>query len=145
MRAGQRFDLLAAVLPDSAGRQGAASHDADEADHPVRGWHGAGLNEALWAKAVGRSCCARLGCGPIPRWSVRTWPIPTDSGLLAKAAGKLARAARWLQAVGGASGTVMTDRRWSAARRVQEIAAKLRARSKLGREDITAAIARGDR
>jgi len=70
---------------------------------------------------------------------------PTDSGLLAKAAGKLARAARWLQAAGGASGTVMTDRRWSAARRVQEIAAKLGARSKLGREEITAAIARGDR
>ena len=27
---------LAAVLPDPAGREGAASDDADEADHPVR-------------------------------------------------------------------------------------------------------------
>jgi IS5 family transposase len=27
----------------------------------------AGRNEALWAKAAGRSCCAPAGCGPIPR------------------------------------------------------------------------------
>jgi hypothetical protein len=34
----------------------------------------------------------------------------------------------------------MTDRRRSAARRVREIAAKLRSRSKLGREETTQAI-----
>ena len=37
MRGGQGFDLLAAVLPGSAGRAGAASDDADEADQPARG------------------------------------------------------------------------------------------------------------
>jgi len=40
------------------------------------------------------------------------YPTDSDSGLLAKAAGKLARAARWLQAA-GASGTVITDRQRS--------------------------------
>ena len=33
-------DLLAAVLPDPAGWEGAAPDDADEADHPVRGSRG---------------------------------------------------------------------------------------------------------
>jgi hypothetical protein len=47
---------------------------------------------------------------------------PTDSGLLAKAVGKLVRTARRVQAAGGATGTVMTDRR----RRVREIAGKQR-------------------
>ena len=36
VRGGQRFDFLAAVLPDPAGWQGAAPDDADEADRPVR-------------------------------------------------------------------------------------------------------------
>ncbi len=31
------YELVAAVLPDSARWEGAAPHDADEADHPVRG------------------------------------------------------------------------------------------------------------
>ena len=67
---------------------------------------------------------------------------PTDSGLLAKAVGRLVRAARRVQAAGGAIGTAMTDRRRAAARRVREIAAKLRTRAKLGREETTRAIAR---
>jgi IS5 family transposase len=67
---------------------------------------------------------------------------PTDSGLLARAVGKLVRAARRVQAAGGAPDTAMADRRRAAARRVREIAAKLRTRSKLGREETTAAIAR---
>ena len=62
---------------------------------------------------------------------------PTDSGLLAKAVGKLVRAARRVQAAGGATATVMTDRRRAAARRVREIAGKLRTRGKLGREETT--------
>src|SRR5579864_8127431 len=67
---------------------------------------------------------------------------PTDSGLLAKAVGKLVRTARRVQAAGGATGTVMTDRRRAAARRVREIASKLRARGKLTREETTQAIGR---
>ena len=64
------------------------------------------------------------------------------SGLLAKAVGKMVRAARRVQAAGGAAGTVMTDRRRAAARRVRQIAAKLRARAKLAGEQRSQVIAR---
>ena len=70
------------------------------------------------------------------------WPIPTDSGLLARAVGKLVRTARRVQAAGGAPCTVMTDRRRAAARRMREIASKLRSRGKLAREESTQAIRR---
>ena len=102
----------------------------------------AGLNEALWAKAA-QAKLLRTG-----RVRADTTVIganvayPTDSGLLAKAVGKLVRTARRVQAAGGATGTAITDRRRAAARRVREIAAKLRTRAKLGREESTAAIAR---
>jgi transposase, IS5 family len=102
----------------------------------------AGLNEALWAKAAEakllRTARVRADTTVIPA----NVAYPTDSGLLAKAVGKLVRAARRVQAAGGAPATAMTDRRRAAARRVREIAAKLRTRSKLGREETTAAIAR---
>jgi IS5 family transposase len=102
----------------------------------------AGLNEALWAKAAGDKLLR------IARVRADTTVIsanvayPTDSGLLAKAVGKLVRAARRVQAAGGATGTVMTDRRRAAARRVRAIASKLRSRGKLGREETTQAICR---
>jgi IS5 family transposase len=100
----------------------------------------AGLNEALWAKAAGqkllRTARVRADTTVIPA----NVAYPTDSGLLAKAVGKLVRTARRVQAAGGATGTVMTDRRRAAARRVREIAAKLRARRTLGREESSQAI-----
>jgi len=102
----------------------------------------AGLNEALWAKAstakLLRTTRVRADTTVIPA----NVAYPTDSGLLAKAAGKLVRAARRVQAAGGATGTVMTDRRRAAARRVRQIASKLRTRAKLGREETTQAIRR---
>src|SRR5438874_25110 len=58
---------------------------------------------------------------------------PTDSGLLARAVGKLVRTARRVQAAGGAPGTVMTDRRRAAARRMRQVASTLRTRGKLAR------------
>ena len=67
---------------------------------------------------------------------------PADAGLLAKAVGKLVRAARRVQAAGGATGTVMTDRRRAAGRRAREMAAKMRARAQLGQEERTRVIAR---
>ncbi len=67
---------------------------------------------------------------------------PTDSGLLTRAVGKLVRTVRPVQAAGGAAGTVMRDRRRAAARRVREIAARLRTRGKLAREENSAVIAR---
>jgi IS5 family transposase len=68
--------------------------------------------------------------------------LPTDSGLLAKAVGKLVRTARRVQAAGGATATMMTDRRRAAGRRVRQIASTLRSRSKLSREESSRAIRR---
>jgi transposase, IS5 family len=102
----------------------------------------AGLNEALLAKAAGakllRTARVRADTTVIPANVV----YPTDSGLLARAVGKLVRAARRVQGAGGATGTVMTDRRRAAARRVREIAARLRARGKLAGEERSTVIAR---
>jgi hypothetical protein len=56
--------------------------------------------------------------------------------------GKLVRAARRVQAAGGATGTVMTGRRRAATRRAREMAATMRARAHLGREEGTQSIAR---
>ncbi len=102
----------------------------------------AGLNEALWARAARakllRTDRVRADTTVIPA----NVAYPTDSGLLARAVGKLVRAARRVQAAGGAPDTAMTDRRRAAARRVREITSKLRSRSKLGREETSAAIRR---
>src|SRR6266516_2268121 len=58
-----------------------------------------------------------------------------NEALWAKAAGaKLLRTARVVQAAGGAPGTVMTDRRRAAARRMRQVASTLRTRGKLARE-----------
>jgi IS5 family transposase len=102
----------------------------------------AGLNEALWAKAAGAKLLRTARVRADTTVIAANVAYPTDSGLLAKAVGKLVRTARRVQAAGGATGTPMTDRRRSAARRVREIAAKLRARAKLGREEGTQAIRR---
>jgi len=102
----------------------------------------AGLNEALWAKAAGRKLLRTTRVRADTTVIGANVAYPADSGLLAKAVGKLVRAARRLQAAGGAPRTVMTDRRRAAGRRVREIASKLRARGKLSREETTQAICR---
>jgi IS5 family transposase len=102
----------------------------------------AGLNEALLAKAAGakllRTARVRADTTVIPA----NVAYPTDSGLLARAVGKLVRTARRVQSAGGATGTRMTDRRRAAARRVREIAVRLRTRGKLSREESTGVIRR---
>jgi transposase, IS5 family len=102
----------------------------------------AGLNEALWAKAAGQKLLRTARVRADTTVICANVAYPTDSGLLARAVGKLVRTARRVQAAGGAPATVMTDRRRAAARRVREIASKLRTRSKLGREETSRAIAR---
>jgi IS5 family transposase len=102
----------------------------------------AGLNEALWAKAAGAKLLRTARVRADTTVISANVAYPTDSGLLAKAVGKLARTARRVQAAGGAPATAMADRRRAAARRVREIAAKLRTRGKLGREETTQVIAR---
>jgi len=101
----------------------------------------AGLNEALWAKAAGDKLLRTARVRADTTVICANVAYPADSGLLAKAVGKLVRTARRVQAAGGAPATMMTDRRRAAARRMREIAAKLRTRSKLGREETTQAIA----
>ena len=102
----------------------------------------AGLNEALWAKAAGHKLLRTARVRADTTVIGANVAYPTDSGLLAKAVGKLVRTARRVQAAGGAPATAMTDRRRAAARRVREIASKLRARGKLSREETTHAICR---
>ncbi len=102
----------------------------------------AGLNEALWAKAAGQKLLRTARVRADTTVICANVVYPTDSGLLARAVGKLVRAARRVQAAGGATGTKMTDRRRAAARRVREIASKLHSRGKLSREETTQAICR---
>jgi len=102
----------------------------------------AGLNEALWAKAAGQKLLRTARVRADTTVIAANVAYPTDSGLLAKAVGKLTRTVRRVQAAGGATGTHMTDRRRAAARRVRVIASKLRTRGKLSREESTATIRR---
>src|SRR5256886_12437578 len=77
----------------------------------------AGLNEALRAKAAGAKLLRTARVRADTTVIGANVAYPTDCGLLAKAAGKLVRAARRVQAAGGAAGTVMRDRRRAAGRR----------------------------
>jgi transposase, IS5 family len=102
----------------------------------------AGLNEALWGKAAGDKLLRTAQVRADTTVICANVAYPTDSGLLAKAVGKLVRAARRVQAAGGATGTTMTDRRRAAARRMRQIASTLRTRGKLAREESTRVIRR---
>jgi transposase, IS5 family len=102
----------------------------------------AGLNEALLVKAAGAKLLRTGRVRADTTVVAANVVFPTDAGLLARAVGKLVRAARRVQAAGGAAGTVMTDRRRAAVRRAREMAATMRARARLGREESTQAIGR---
>jgi IS5 family transposase len=102
----------------------------------------AGLNEALWAKAAGQKLLRTARVRADTTVVAANVAYPTDVGLLARAVVKLVRTARRVQAAGGATGTKMTDRRRAAGRRAREMAAQMRARSKLGKDESTAAIRR---
>ncbi len=102
----------------------------------------AGLNEALLAKASGAKLLRTARVRADTTVISANVACPTDPGLLAKAVGKLVRTARRVRGAGGATGTAMADRRRAAARRMRKIAASLRSRGKLGREESTRVIAR---
>ena len=91
----------------------------------------AGLNEALLARAAGARLLRTARVRADTTVIGANVAYPTDCGLLAKAVGKLVRAARRVRAAGGAAGTVMTDRRRAAGRRVRQVAISLRSRGKL--------------
>jgi transposase, IS5 family len=102
----------------------------------------AGLNEALWARAAGAKLLRTARVRADTTVICANVAYPTDTGLLAKAVGKLVRTVRRVQAAGGAPGTAMTDRRRAAARRVRQVASTLRTRGKLAREESTQVISR---
>jgi IS5 family transposase len=61
----------------------------------------AGLNEALWAKAAGAKLLRTARVRADTTVIAANVVYPTDAGLLARAVGKLVRAARRVQAAGG--------------------------------------------
>jgi IS5 family transposase len=75
----------------------------------------AGLNEALWAKASAAKLLRTARVRADTTVVGANVAYPTDSGLLAKAVGKLARTVRRVQAAGGATATKAVDRRRAAA------------------------------
>jgi transposase, IS5 family len=102
----------------------------------------AGLNEALWAKAAEARLLRTARVRADTTVIAANMPYPTDAGLLAKAVGKLVRAARRVKAAGGGAGTVMTGRRRAAGRRARAMAATMRARARLGRDETSRATGR---
>ena len=123
-----RFDLLAAVLPDSIRHPGAASDHVDEDHHTCGEDAVAGLNEALLAKAATAKLLRTDKVRADTTVIAAAVSYPTDSGLLAKAIGSMARSVARIKAAGGASRTASRDRRRSAGRRARSIAAKLKLR-----------------
>ncbi len=101
-----------------------------------------GLNEALLAKAAEAKL---LGTNRI-RADTTVAPAnasyPTDSGLLAKAMRRIAATGKRIQAAGGAVRTRVGDRSRAAGRRAHAVAAKLRSRAELGRDEARAAVLR---
>jgi len=67
---------------------------------------------------------------------------PTDSGLLAKAIGRIAVTTRRIHAAGGAVRTKVRNRSRAAGRRAHQIGFKLRSRSAAGRDEALAAVRR---
>jgi IS5 family transposase len=61
---------------------------------------------------------------------------PTDSGLLAKAIRRIGTAGQRIHAAGGAVRTTLRDRSRAAGSRAHGIAAKLRSRAQLGRDQV---------
>lgn len=102
----------------------------------------AGLNEALLAKA------AAVKLLRVDKVRADTTVVeadvayPTDSGLLAKAVGKIARTVERVKAAGGAPRTRSQDRRRAAGRRARSIASKLRLRGAQQREEAQATVRR---
>ncbi|MGH3674285.1 MAG: ISNCY family transposase [Mycobacterium sp.] len=95
-----------------------------------------GLNEALLAKAAEakmlRTSRVRADTTVIPA----NVCYPTDSGLLAKAIRRIGHTGRRIRAAGGAVRTRVRDRSRAAGKRAHGVAAKLRSRSQLGRDQV---------
>lgn len=101
-----------------------------------------GLNEVLLAKAAEaklvRTNRVRVDTTVVPS----NVAYPTDSGLLAKAIGRIAATTRRIQTAGGAVRTKVRNRSRAAGRRAHQIGFKLRSRSAAGRDEALAAVRR---
>jgi len=87
-----------------------------------------GLNEALLAKAAGQKLLRTDKVRADTTVVTAAVAYPTDSGLLAKAVGSVARTITRIHRAGGATRTRARDRSRSAGRRARSIASKLRLR-----------------
>ncbi|MGO9030201.1 ISNCY family transposase [Mycobacterium sp.] len=102
----------------------------------------AGLNEALLAKAAAAKLLRTDKVRADTTVVEADVAYPTDSGLLAKAVGSMARAVERIKAAGGARRTRAPDRRRCAGRRARSIAAKLRLRGQQHRDEAQAVVRR---
>lgn len=102
----------------------------------------AGLNEALLAKAAAGKLLRTDRVRADTTVVEADVGYPTDSGLLAKAVGAMARTVARIKAAGGATRTLARDRRRSAGRRARSIASKLRLRGAQQRDEAQAAVRR---
>jgi len=101
-----------------------------------------GLNEALLAKAAEARLLRTNKVRADTTVVEADIGYPTDSGLLAKGIGTLARSVARIKAAGGAVRTRARDRRRSAGRRARAIASKLRLRSAQQRDQAQAVVQR---
>jgi IS5 family transposase len=101
-----------------------------------------GLNETLLAKAgqakLLRTTTLRADTTVVPS----NVAYPTDSGLLAKAIGRIAATQNRIRAAGGATRTKVRNRSRAAGKRAHAIGAKLRSRGAAGRDEALAAVRR---
>ena len=102
----------------------------------------AGLNEALLAKAAAGKLLRTNKVRADTTVVEADVGYPTDSGLLAKAVGSMARSVARIKAAGGATRTRTRDRRRSAGGRARSIASKLRLRGQQQRDQAQAAVQR---
>jgi IS5 family transposase len=102
----------------------------------------AGPNEALLAKAAAAKLLRTDKVRADTTVVEADVAYPTDSGLLAKAIGTMARTVKRIKAAGGAPRTRARDRRRSAGRRARSIAAKLRLRGEQQRDQAQSAVRR---
>ena len=102
----------------------------------------AALNEALLVKAAGAKLLRTDRVRADTTVVEADVGYPTDSGLLAKAIGAMARTVVRIKAAGGASRTRTRDRRRSAGRRARSIASKLRLRGAQQRDEAQAVVHR---
>ena len=102
----------------------------------------AGLNEALLARAAAEKLLRTDKVRADTTVVEAAVAYPTDSGLLAKAIGTIARTVVRIKAAGGAARTRARDRRRSAGRRARSIAAKLKLRGQQQRDHAQAVVRR---